>query len=186
MLQEQALEPEGVQEQERSGLVDGVIMSDVMESTISALNTLSSTSMVFRDSIDDLGVRPLLKKLLHEGQLQYDVDTAARNLLESLEGGGGGGGIDELVPPPRSASLHGIGRQQQQVYEEIPAEYETVVSRGDLRQMTFHGSTQLEVRREGVPSTPTRSTSLSSGGRRSSASARSGAAVETQWVDSEV
>ena len=163
-------------------------MSDVMESTISALNTLSSTSMVFRDSIDDLGVRPLLKKLLHEGQLQYDVDTAARNLLESLEGGGGGG-IDELVPPPRSASLHGIGRQQQQqqVYEEIPAEYETVVNRRDLRQMTFHGSTQLEVRKEGAPSTPTRSTSLSSGGRRSSASGRSGAAAaETQWVDSEV
>ena len=83
-------------------------MSDVMESTISALNTLSSASMVFRDSIDDLGVRPLLKKLLHEGQLEYDVDTAARNLLESL--GGGIADPEGPVAPPRSASL----RQQQQ------------------------------------------------------------------------
>ena len=112
--QEQALEPEGVQQQERRGLIDGVVMSDVMESTVSALNTLSSTSMVFRDSIDDLGVRPLLKKLLHEGQLEYDVDTAARNLLESL-----GGSIDTAGPvaPPRSASLrqlHQPNQQQQQ------------------------------------------------------------------------
>ena len=94
-------------------------MSDVMESTISALNTLSSASMVFRDSIDDLGVRPLLKKLLSEGQLEYDVDTAARNLLESLGGGEGGSGfaVDSSggappVAPPRSASLRQIPQQQ--------------------------------------------------------------------------
>ena len=106
--QEQALEPEGVQQEERRGLIDGVVMSDVMESTVSALHTLSSTSMVFRDSIDDLGVRPLLRRLLSEGQLEYDVDTAARNLLESL--GGGIADPEGPVAPPRSASL----RQQQQ------------------------------------------------------------------------
>ena len=106
--QEQALEPEGVQQEERRGLIDGVVMSDVMESTVSALHTLSSTSMVFRDSIDDLGVRPLLRRLLSEGQLEYDVDTAARNLLESL--GGGIADPEGPVTPPRSASL----RQQQQ------------------------------------------------------------------------
>ena len=93
-------------------------MSDVMESTISALNTLSSASMVFRDSIDDLGVRPLLKKLLSEGQLEYDVDTAARNLLESLGGCEGSSllvdsaGAPVPVAPPRSASLRQIPQQQ--------------------------------------------------------------------------
>ena len=96
-------------------------MSDVMESTISALNTLSSASMVFRDSIDDLGVRPLIKKLLHEGQLEYDVDTAARNLLESL---GGDGIVDSAVPvaPPRSASLR-RGEESGQQLEQQQGRY---------------------------------------------------------------
>ena len=74
------------------------------------------------------------------------------------------------------------------MYEEIPSEYETVVEQRDLRRGTFHGSTQLEVREEGAPSTPTRSSSLSSGGQRSRSSGRLAAApaAETQWADSEV
>ena len=32
------------------------------------------------------------------------------------------------------------------MYEEIPAEYETVVEQRDLRRRMLHGSTQLEVR----------------------------------------
>jgi hypothetical protein len=82
--QQQALEPEEFQQPETGSLgfqVDGVSMSDVMESTIGALATLSAASMVFRDSIDDLGVRPLLKKLLEEAQLEVDVETAARGAI---------------------------------------------------------------------------------------------------------
>ena len=74
-----------------------------------------------------------------------------------------------------------------QVYEEIPSEYETVVEQSDLRQRRFHGSARLEVREEGAPSTPTRSSSLSlsSGGHRST-TGRAAERVEPQWEDSEV
>ncbi len=86
-MQQQALEPEDYQDPDQRGLVDGVAMSDVMESTVGALSSLAASSMVFRDAIDDLGVRPLLRKLIEESNLEDEAEAAVRSLLTSLEGG---------------------------------------------------------------------------------------------------